>query len=183
MPFIIDYSCLVREIQFCKFSEIFLGCFVVCFCGFYFVFEYAEKNRSAVNAYHSNPLFRPLAIRNSLIFRVSCLRSLPRVPTVLRASCRSQVRLSVIEGSAVNMVADQAVGCIRYFAVHANNFCPFAVSVRFSTDGIKSIITSAGGVPFVFAKPVIVIRIDNGVLALRQGNSPESVAVAQPAIQ
>jgi hypothetical protein len=47
--------------------------------------------------------------------------------------------------------------------------------------GVKFII-SAGSMPFVFDQPVIVIRIDDGVLALRQGYLPEGVAVARPAV-
>jgi hypothetical protein len=38
-------------------------------------------------------------------------------------------------------------------------------------------------VPFVFCDAFVVVRVDDGVLAVREGDSSEGVAVAQPAIE
>jgi len=65
--------------------------------------------------------------------------------------------------------------------MHADCLSPSAFFGRTGSDGVKFIVNPGGG-PFVLAKPVIVIGIDDGEFALAQGYLPEGVAVAQPAV-
>ena len=97
-------------------------------------------------------------------------------------SCRSEVSLTIIEAVAVDMVAHHSIGSIRHFAMHADHFSPFTVSVRASAYGVRVIANSCGEEPIVFAQPVIVVRIDDCEFAPAQRYSPEGVAVAQPAV-
>jgi hypothetical protein len=39
------------------------------------------------------------------------------------------------------------------------------------------------GVPFIFGNPAVIVGVNDGVLAVREGDSSKSIAVSQPAIQ
>ena len=140
----------VREIRFCEFAEVFLCGLIISLCGFCLVFECAEKYSSAVNTYLCGPLLPPLTKCNTLVFRVTYLLRLSRVPTILQASCRSQICLPIIETVAVDVVALQAGGSFCHYAVHADRFSPFTVSGWPCSDGVKLAEISAD-IPFVFA--------------------------------
>ena len=43
--------------------------------------------------------------------------------------------------------------------------------------------TVFAGVPFVPAQPFVIIAVDYGVLALRYPNTPELIAIPNPAVQ
>jgi hypothetical protein len=69
-----------------------------------------------------------------------------------------------------------------YFAVHAVRLSLTVCLAQLESDGIEFGIDSRCG-PFVLAEPVIIVRVNDGVFALRQRDASEGVAVAEPAIQ
>jgi len=79
----------------------------------------------------------------------------------------------------VNVVHYEMVGRVEYFTVHPDifSFVPGAGT----TDGIES-ITPLGGVPFVLIQSLEILRIDDGVFALRKRYPAERIAVADPAV-
>jgi hypothetical protein len=68
------------------------------------------------------------------------------------------------------------------FAVHADRLSLAGFPAQLGADGVEFVIDFRGG-PFVLAEPVIIIRVNDGVFALRQRYAPEGVAVANPPIE
>ena len=79
------------------------------------------------------------------------------------------------------MVAFQSIGSMRYFAVHAVGLSLTACLAQLVSDGVEFVIDSRGG-PFVLAEPVIIVRVNDCVFALRQRDEPEGIAEANPPI-
>ena len=79
------------------------------------------------------------------------------------------------------MVAFQSFGSMCYFAVHADRLSLAGCLAQLGADGVKFVIDFRGG-PFVLAEPVIIVRVNDGVFALGQRDTPEEIAVANPPI-
>jgi len=82
----------------------------------------------------------------------------------------------------VDMVNKHTIRHFENLAVHFDDDSLFAYPLAGIPRGVVR-GRAADDVPFVLAEPVVVLRIDDGVLAPRQRNPAEGVAVAQPAIQ
>ena len=68
-----------------------------------------------------------------------------------------------------------------YFAVHSVGLSLPACLAQLGADGVEFVIDPRGG-PFVLAEPVKIVRVNDGVFALRQRDEPEGIAEANPPI-
>ncbi len=130
---------------------VFLCGFVICFCGFDFIVEISDCFLYAVKAYLGLPLLSAFEPGNTLVFRRRILwLDVLSVEAVSRLCSRREVCFSIVEAVMVDMVNDERIGRIYYFAVHLNSAFFFAYGVPEATSGIKGASTFAG-IPFVFA--------------------------------
>jgi hypothetical protein len=80
----------------------------------------------------------------------------------------------------INVVYHEVAGQADYFTVHPDisSVSPGAGG----SDGIKRVAYLVG-VPFVLVQTLEILRIDDGVFALGEGDSAERIAVAAPAVK
>lgn len=76
----------------------------------------------------------------------------------------------------VNMVANKAFGGVGNLAVHADVFASLF------PEGIVS-RTLFGGAPFVADKHFVILGVDDCEFALGEGDSAESIAVAEMTVR
>ena len=102
------------------------------------------------------------------------------VPGVLSDGSRAQIGLAVVKAVAVNMIDKLIIGGSAYFAVHVEpvSFAPFSGRAN-RVEGRAAF----GGEPFMSGEAKIIIRIDDGELALGQGYPAEWIAVPKPPIE
>jgi len=103
------------------------------------------------------------------------------VPDVLRVRGGAQVGLSVVEAVMVDVVGEHAGRHVDDHVVHLEvfAFCVLAVGERvYGVPSVRALV----GVPLDRSQALVVLGIDDGELALRQRDSPEGIAIAQPAI-
>ncbi|MEK7996679.1 MAG: hypothetical protein AAB403_22985, partial [Planctomycetota bacterium] len=79
-------------------------------------------------------------------------------------------------------VAEHAGRHVDDHIVHLEVLAFFFLAVGERVHGVPG-VRALVGVPFDRAQAVVVFRIDDGELALGQRDSPEGVAIAQPAIR
>ncbi len=99
------------------------------------------------------------------------------MPDVLGVGCGAEVGLSIVEAIMVDMVTAQAIGEVQDKVVHTHIFSLFLFSVRQRPNSVKGVDTFAD-VPFILDQPVVILGVNNGEFALRQGYPPEGVAIA-----
>jgi len=80
----------------------------------------------------------------------------------------------------VDVVHYEMVGQTDYFTVHPDIGCLFCGAG--TTDGIESVAT-LDSMPFVPIQSLEILRIDDGVFALRKRYPAERVAVVDPAVK
>jgi len=79
------------------------------------------------------------------------------------------------------VIHEHIVWYFEYLSVHVD-LTFSAVSCLYHTYSVVTIAAPAGGIPFMLGQALIIIRIDDCVLALSQRDSAEGVAVAQAPI-
>jgi hypothetical protein len=80
----------------------------------------------------------------------------------------------------IDVVGYEVVGQGDYFPVHPNICCLSCPMV--TSDGIES-VTGLYGVPFMPVQSLEILRIDDGVLAVRKAYPAERIAVAAPSVK
>jgi len=70
---------------------------------------------------------------------------------------------------------------MRYFAVHAVSLSLTTCLAQLEADGVEFPAYSRSS-PFVLAEPGKIVRVGDGVFALRQRDAPEGIAEANPPI-
>ena len=102
------------------------------------------------------------------------------VVAVLPASRRPQVGFSIVQAVMINMVHNEMVWGVYYFAVHLNILALVFTQMNPSA-GIES-VAFFDSMPFVLIQSLEIFRIDYGVFALSKRYPAESIAVADPAV-
>ena len=153
---------------------------IVCLCGFGFVVEGADEFGLAVKAYLDLPFFSFFLEAHPLVFRGWILCEMYAVVGVLPVIGRPEVRIAIIEAVMVDVIDEKMIGRVENLAVHLDMF-PLFITDMNPADGIIRVFGLVG-VPFVFAQPLEIFRVDDGVLSLCQRYPAESVAVARPAV-
>ncbi len=94
----------------------------------------------------------------------------------------SQVRLAIVEAVMVDVVGEHAGRHVEDQVVHLEVPAFFFLAVGQRVHGVPG-MRALVGVPFELAQSLVVFRIDQGELALRQRDFSERAAVTQPAIR
>ena len=91
----------------------------------------------------------------------------------------AKVGFAIVQAIAIDMVDQEGLRHIEDLAVHPDGEFFFAVpDLSLGVVGASSF----GGVPFMFSQAWVVIGVNDSIQALRQGDSPEGVAEAQPPV-
>lgn len=155
--------------------------FVVGFCGVDLVIERAEVDSFSVDADSGAPSLHVPGPVDTLVLRAGGPVEFSSVPDILGVCCGPQVRLAIVQAVVIDMVAEHPVRDVDNKVVHLNIFsgCVFAVGQR--VNGVPC-VRALVGVPFVLHQALVISRIDDGILALRQRDFPIGVAAAQTTI-
>ena len=78
----------------------------------------------------------------------------------------------------VDMIHEHVIRDIYDLSVHSDVQSLSCGPGPLTSDGIRC-MGPFRSVPFVFAQPLVVVGIDNCIFALREGDSPEGIAVAE----
>lgn len=95
---------------------------------------------------------------------------------ILGAGRRAKIGLAIIKTILVNVIDKHIIRNFDYLTVHADTITFAPIPNRASRVECRA---APDNKPFVFGKPKIIIRIDDGVLALCKRYPAEGVAVAQ----
>jgi len=158
---------------------IFFCCFIICFCGFDFVFEVTEFDGIAVGCDFSDELLFAGVVAYAFILRAGIF-SFFRVAVVLGAGGRAEVCPTIVEAVMIDVVNDAAGGDFYYAAVHINGTRVF--SGGGVALGIKCVAVLSD-VPIVLAEPIVIFGVNDCQLALCQGYASERIAVAESATE
>ena len=101
---------------------------------------------------------------------------------ILTASRQAKIPLSIVKSVMINVVAKLPAERSRNVSVHQDQALLAAWRVANPAGCVRRPRTGLGK-PSVPAQVLVVVWVDDGEFALRQGNSSEGVAVAQPTIQ
>jgi hypothetical protein len=91
---------------------------------------------------------------------------LSAVAVVLCAGCGAEICLSIVQAIVIYMVNEYVIWDFENLAVHFDNDSLFLLLQAGCAHGVEGAFAPAN-VPFVIVEPVEIIRIDDGVFALR----------------
>ena len=168
-----------RKIQISKLLMVLPGSFIICLCGFDFVFEVSKLDGFAVGCYFSDELFFAGVVAYTFVFRAGVF-SFFGVAVVLGAGGGAEVCPAIVEAVMVDVVNDTAGGYFYYTAVHINGARVF--SCGGVALGIKCVAVLSD-VPIVLAEPIVIFGVNDCKLALCQGYAAERIAVAESATE
>jgi len=104
------------------------------------------------------------------------------VAYVLHISGQTQISFTIIKTIIIDVVNHKTIWGFRYLAVHRddNDLAGFSVSsMVFRIKGVPCLV----GTPLVPAEPIVIVGVNDGEFALRQGYAAKCVAISQPAIE
>lgn len=81
----------------------------------------------------------------------------------------------------IDVVNEHIFGGVYDYSVHSYCQSSFLCFGPLASEGV-TFITVYGGVPFVFAQPIVVVRVNDCVFSLGEWDSPEGIAVAQTSV-
>jgi len=171
----------IREVDDGEVAMIFLCGGVIRPCGGELVLERAQVDSFAIDADAGAPALHVVGPIDALEFRAGGRPEFSSVPDVLRVRGGAQVGLAIVEAVMVDVVGEHAGRHVDDHVVHLEVFAFFFLAVGERMHGVPG-VRALVGVPFDRSQPLVVLGIDDGELALRQRDSPEGVAIAQPAI-
>lgn len=156
---------------------VYFGGFVVCFCGFDFIFEISEGDSFAICGDFGDELLFAGVEAYTFVFRAGIF-SFFRVAVVLSAGGWAKVCPTIVETIMVDVVNDMARGDFYDTAVHVNR------GRVFSGGGVAlsvKCVTVLGEVPIVFAERFVIFRVNEGKFTLCKGYSAKRIAIAESA--
>jgi len=93
----------------------------------------------------------------------------------------TEVCFAIVEAVAVYVVNEEKIGDVQDLAVHFDCYLLFDFGQPELSLGVVGVPTPVG-VPFVSGEARVVIRVNDGVLALCEWDSAERVAEAEAAV-
>ena len=94
----------------------------------------------------------------------------------------SKIGAAIVNAVTVSMVDNSAFANFDDLPVHVHDGVLAGFSDWLASDGIE-IAFSFYAKPFVFADSVVVARVNNSVMRLREPNPPKSITIAHPAVE
>ena len=172
------HSWLIGEIQYCEFAVVFFCGFIVCLSGVNFIAEITDHLSCVINANHGPPSFLLFVVPDTSVFRCGVDLGIACVLGVLCGRGGAEVGFAIVPAVMIDVVGDEAVRHVDDFAVH--RYCqPFLQYRRpLAPYGVICTVPFAD-VPFVPAYAFVIVGVHDGVLALREGDPAEGVAVVQ----
>jgi len=160
---------------------IFAGSFIIGTCGIDLVVERAERYLPAVDVDLCFPELSVAAPGDALLPRGGgAIGRFCSVPGVLGAVGGAEVGAAIVKAFAIDVVNEDVARDFENLTVHGK-LTAFTVFGHDRADGVE-VHTVADGVPLVFGQIIIIIGVNDGEPALREGDAAEWIAVAQPAI-
>ena len=103
------------------------------------------------------------------------------ISTILSFGGRAQIRLAIVQRLAINMIHAQMIGDFKHLAMHSH----LSPLHPYRSQTTKRIVIGIvfGCIPFIFRQAPVIIRIDDGVSALRQRDSAEGIPIPHPTNQ
>jgi hypothetical protein len=160
---------------------LFCGC-VVCLCGVDFVAEAADNLLLVINGNHGSPSFLLFVVPDAPVFRGGVDLGIAGVSGVVGGRGGAEVGLAIVPAVMVDVVGVEAVRHVDDLAVHRYGQPLFERRRPLAPDGVVCAVAIAD-VPFVPAEAVVVFGVHDGVLALREGDPAECVAVTQLSVE
>ena len=132
----------------------------------------------ATYADSGSPFFVLFVVPDAAVLRGGVDLRIASVLGVLGGSGGAEICLAIVPAVMIDVVDEEVVRDVDDFSVHGN--CQPLLQGRrpLAPYGVMRTISPAG-VPFVPADALVIVRIDDGELSLREGDPAESVAVAQ----
>jgi hypothetical protein len=166
------------EIQDCERAVMLFCGFVISLCGVDFVAEIADDLPRVIEADHGTPSFLLFVVPDAPVFRGGVDLGIAGVSGVVGGSGGAEVGLAIVPAVMVDVVDVEAVRHVDDLAVHRYGQPLFELRRPLAPYGVVGAVAIAD-VPFVLAEAVVVFGVHDGVFALREGDSAESVAVTQ----
>jgi len=135
-------------------------------------------NCFSIKTNRGTPFFLPFAVPDAPVFRGGVNPGMACVSCVVGGRGGAEVGLAIVPAVMIDVVDKQVVRHVDYFAVHRYVQPLFQFRRPLTSYGVIRTLPW-GGVPFVFADAFVVVRVNDGVFALREWYPAESVAVAQ----
>jgi hypothetical protein len=170
-----------REVQGGKFAMVLQGGSVVGFGGVCFRAEGPEGVGLAVGADGGVPALRLALVRNAFVLRGTLLVGVfESVTGVLGRRGRTQVGAAIVVAVVVDVIDDESRGHGQDVTMHGA-VTGLAIRGADTAGGVEG-SAAVPDVPFVLGETFMVGGIDDGVLALGQGDAAEGVAVTESPI-
>lgn len=133
-------------------------------------------------AYSYLPFSGTAVEMDSLEFRGCFCGGLCGVACVLKVCCEAEIGSAVVKGVAIDMIDEEMVGGVDDETVHHQGRAMSFAGAAGEAGGVECTAIRLG-IPLAANETVVVGRVNDCVLALREGDTSEGAAIAKPAIQ